>query len=95
MWIDDLEKNLDRKKAEITFDPRSHTINKIAFENLNEDNVEETVRTGSIINEKCEYPGKLCFQRYFGKENLTYIVIVIYHKYHIEIKTVWVKEGRK
>ena len=88
-------KRLDRKKAPITFDPRGHTIDKIAFENLDEGNVEKTARTGKIVIKKCKYPRKVCFQRYFGKENLTYVVIVVYHKYHIEIKTVWTDKGRK
>ncbi len=87
-----LDKNLDRRKAEITFDP--HLFDRKEYWNLELDKVEETVRTGKIFEEKCEKPNNLCFQRYFGKENATYTVIVRYHKNFIEVKTAWPKKGR-
>ena len=92
MWKEELAKNLDRKKAEITFDP--HLFNRKEYWNLDLDKIEETVRTGKIFEEKCEHPNKLCFERYFGKENITYTVIVRYHKNFIEVKTAWPKKGR-
>ena len=92
MWIEDLIKKLNRKKAEITFDP--HVFDKKEYWNLDLDKVEETVRTGKIFEQKCEEPNKICFKRYFGKENLTYAVIVRYHKNFIEVKTAWPKKGR-
>ena len=92
MWKEELNKNLDRRKAEITFDP--HLFGRKEYWNLDLDKVEETVRTGKIFEEKCEQPSKLCFKRYFGKENITYTVIVRYHKNFIEVKTAWPAKGR-
>ncbi|MBU2639785.1 MAG: hypothetical protein KKG75_03725 [Nanoarchaeota archaeon] len=92
MWIEDLEKQLNRKKAEITFDP--HLFDRKKYWNLDLDKIEETVRTGKVFENKCEKPNKICFKRYFGKENITYIIIVRYHKNFIEVKTVWPTKGR-
>jgi len=92
MWKEELIKTLDRKKATITFD--SHLFDRKEYWNLDLDKIEETVRIGSIFEEKCEMPNKLCFQRHFGKENITYTVIARYHKDFIEVKTAWPKKGR-
>ena len=92
MWIGELAKKLDRKKAEITFDP--HLLERQEYWNLDLDKIEETARTGKIFDETCEEPNKLCFQRYFGKENITYTVIVRYHNNFIEVKTAWPKKGK-
>ena len=92
MWREELAKQLDRKKAEITFDP--HLFDRKEYWNLDLDKIQETVRNGKIFEEKCEQPNKLCFKRYFGKENVAYIVIVRYHKNFIEVKTAWPAKGR-
>ena len=92
MWIEDLIKRLNRKKVEITFDP--HLFDRKEYWNLDLNKIEETVRTGKIFEKKCELPNKICFKRYFGKENITYTVIVRYHNNFIEVKTVWPKKGR-
>mgnify|MGYP001558291931 FL=1 len=92
MWIADLMKKLDRKKAEITFDP--HVFDRKEYWDLDLDKIEETVRTGKVFDKKCELPNKICFKRYYGKENVTYIVITRYHNYFIEVKTAWPKKGR-
>ena len=92
MWIEELDNRLDRKEAEITFDP--HLFDRGEYWNLDLDKIEETVRTGKIFEEKCEEPNKLCFKRYYGKENVTYIVIVRYYNNFIEVKTAWPKKGR-
>ena len=92
MWIEDLTRKLNRKKAEITFSP--HLFDREEYWNLDLDKIEETVRNGKIFEEKCELPNKLCFTRYFGKENITYVVITRYHDNFIEVKTAWPKKGR-
>lgn len=92
MWIEELERKLDRKKAEITFD--AHLFHRKEYWNLDLDKVEESVRTGKRFIEKCEKPNKICLKRYFGKENLTYTVVVRYHKNFIEVKTAWPTKGR-
>lgn len=92
MWIEEVTKNLDRKRAEITFDP--HVFDRKEYWNLELDKIEEAVRTGKIFDEKCEKPNKICFKRYFGKENITYTVIARYYKNFIEVKTAWPKKGR-
>ena len=92
MWKEKLIGKLDKRKAEITFDP--HLFDRKEYWNLNLDKIEETIRSGKIFEEKCGKPNKLCFERYFGKENITYTVIVRYHKNFIEVKTAWPKKGR-
>ena len=92
MWIEDLTNKLNRKKAEITFDP--HLFDMREYRNLDLDKIEEAVRSGKIFEKKCEKPNKLCLKRYFGKENITYTVIARYHENFIEVKTAWPKKGR-
>ena len=92
MWKEELAKNLARKKAKITFDP--HLFDRKEYWNLDLDKIEETARTGKVLESKCEAPNKICFQRYYGKENITYTVIVRYHNDFIEVKTAWPKKGR-
>ena len=92
MWIGDLTTSLDRKKVEFTFNP--HLFDREEYRNLDLDKIEETVRSGSIFENKSEEPNKICFKRYFGKENITYIVITRYHKNFIEVKTTWPIQGR-
>lgn len=83
---------LNRREAEITFD--QHLFDRSEYWNLDLDKVEETVRKGKIFEEKCARPNKLCFTLYFGKENVTYTVIVRCHNNFIEVKTAWPKKGR-
>ena len=92
MLIGALKKKLDRKKSEIAFDP--HVFDRKEYWNLDLDKIEETVRAGKVFDDKCELPNKICFKKYFGKENITYTVIVRYHKNFIEVKTSWPKKGR-
>jgi len=92
MWKGELTNRVDRRKAEITFD--SHLFDRKEYWSLDLNKIEETVRTGKIFEEKCEIPNKLCFKRYYGKENITYTVIVIYRKNFIEVKTTWPKKGK-
>lgn len=87
-----LLRRFDRTKAEITFDP--HVFDRTIYWDLDLAKVEETVRTGNVFEEKCEEPNKVCFKRFFGKENTTYTVIVRYHQEFIEVKTVWPSKGR-
>ena len=91
-WIGDLRGNVNRVTTEVTFDP--HALDRVEYYNLDLDKVEETVRTGKIKFEKCKEPKKVCFERYFGKENLTYCVITIFHQDFIEVKTIWPRKGR-
>jgi hypothetical protein len=90
MWIDVLVKR--RKEAEITFDP--HLFDRMEYWNLDLDKIEETVRSGSVCVRKCEKPNKLFCEKYFGKENVTYVVIVRCHKNFVEVKTAWPKKGK-
>lgn len=82
----------DRKTAEITFDP--HLLTRGLERDFDIDFVEETVRTGDIVEEKCESPGKVCFRKYHGKQRQTYTIIVLYHQDFIEVKTAWLTKGR-
>ncbi len=83
---------LDRKIAEITFDP--HVFTRQLERNFDIDFVEETIRTGQIEENKSNPPLKICFKRYHGKERQTYRVITLFHQEFIEVKTVWLTSGR-
>ncbi len=87
-----LSYNINRRKSSITFDP--HLFDRKEYWNLDLDRIEETVRTGKILDKKCEGPNKISFERYFGKENCTYTLVVRYHKDFIEVKTVWRRKGK-
>ncbi len=82
----------DRKTAEITFDP--HVFTRQLERNFDLDFVEETIKEGRIVEEKSQLPGKLCLCKYHGKERKTYYVIALLHNEFIEVKTVWLTEGR-
>jgi len=92
MWTEELLNGLNRRKARVTFDP--HALDRAEYWNLDLEKVDDTVRTGSVVRGKSEKPNKLCFKKYYGKENITYIVMVRYYIYLIEVKTVWPKQGR-
>ena len=91
-WIEERFRQLDRKNAEVMFS--LHLFDRKNYHNLDLDNIEDTVRNGSIFEKKSEEPNKICFIKYFGKENRTYVVIVRFHKNFIEVKTAWQKKGR-
>ena len=91
-WTERFIQQLNRKEAEITFDP--HLFHRVDYRHLNFDFIEETIRDGDIYPLKCELPNKICFKRYFGKCNQTYTVIVRYNKEFIEVKTAWNNNGR-
>lgn len=88
----DEELKLDRTTTEITFDP--HVFNRQQKRHFDLDFVEETVRTGTIVEEKSERPLKACFKKYHGKERITYCVIALFRTNFIEVKTVWLIPGR-
>ena len=69
MWTAELIRRLDRKRAGITFDP--HLFDRKEYWNLDLDKIEETIKSGRIVYAKCESPNKICFRRYFGKDNVT------------------------
>ena len=82
----------DRLGAEITFDP--HVFTRQSERNFDLDFVEETIRKGIIITEKSQSPAKFCYELYHGKERRTYVVIAEHHPDFIEVKTVWLRQGR-
>ncbi len=85
-------KLLDWKNVCITFN--AHLFERKEYWNLDLNKIEETVRTGKLTKKKCAKPNKLCFEKYFGKENLTYVVIVRRYKHFIEVKIAWPRKGR-
>lgn len=91
-WIEDLLKKIDRRTIPITYHP--HFIMRESTRNLSLMYVEMTVRSGKVDEQRCEAPRKLCFERYFGKERITYVVIVIAHHYFWEVITCWKRRGR-
>jgi hypothetical protein len=90
--IDEVCKKLNKKCTEIMFCP--HLFDRMESRNFDLDKVEETIRTGEIVYIKCILPDKICFRRYYGKENMTYTVIALFHCDFIEVKTAWAQKGR-
>lgn len=82
----------NRRALPITFSP--HAFDRKEYWALDIDKIEATVRSGELYYEKCEKLNKICFRKYFGKENRTYIVITGVHMEFIEVKTAWSKNGR-
>ncbi|MGB9613778.1 MAG: hypothetical protein ACPL4K_06385, partial [Candidatus Margulisiibacteriota bacterium] len=89
MWADEQLKKLKRRRLPITFDP--HLFVRKAERGFEIDKVVETIKTGKVILKKSVEPRKVCFARYFGKENKTYTVIALFHDNYAEVKTCWVK----
>jgi len=79
------------KGKEVTFNPH---LFKRQHRALDLDKIERAIRSGNILRKKCKFPHKLCFKRYFGKENSTYYVIIINHQRFIEVITAWQKKGK-
>ena len=88
----DVPFGINRKDVEITFDP--HVFVRQTERNFDIDFVEETVRTGDLNEEKSQPPNKICFTKYHGKEKQTYVIIAIIHNEFIEVKTVWLQQGK-
>ncbi len=79
-----------RKRLEITLNEH---LTKRKHRGLKSGNILLTVKEGKIKVGKCRLPKKVCFVRFFGKENLTYYVIAIMQKDFIEVITAWTKKG--
>jgi len=90
-WIREQLNRLDRKKARIII--HAHALEKAAHERFTIEQLRETVQTGRLVEKKCGYPNKLCFKRYFGKENRSCVVIMLFEKEHIEVVTIWQTDG--
>jgi len=56
----------------------------------------ETVRKGRIIEDKSNQSGRtIVFRLYFGKQNITYTVIVGLHENFLRVVTIWKEPGKK
>ncbi len=88
-WI---KKHLERLNyLEITF--HSHFF-KRKYRNISDELCKEAIKDGKIVLIKSLWPGKIVFKKYFGKENETYVVVVLFKLDRIEVRTAWKKEGR-
>lgn len=83
--------NKDYKGKPITF--HTHLFFRKNYRLLDLDLIEQTVKSGRINIRKSKR-NKLCIERYFGKINVTYVVIVQIHTSDVEVKTAWLKKGR-
>ncbi len=92
MWIDELLSKINRTRIPVAYDP--HLIIRESHRNLDLRLIKETVRTGKVDSRKSNPPRKICFNRYFGKQNQTYTVISIIHDHYVEVKTAWIRKGR-
>ena len=92
MWIRKLLQKHDLKTVSITIS--KHCASSMIKRDIDFKKIEETIRTGKFFREKCRWPKKLCFARYFGKENQTYFVVAAIKQKSIEVVTTWEKKGR-
>jgi hypothetical protein len=83
-----MDYNRKEKKIRLT----EHAIHRSTYWGINVEQIEETIRTGKVYPKKSKQ-GKICIQKYFGKENRTCTVIVTCYKQYIEVLTTWEKKG--
>ncbi len=81
----------ETNKKEISFNP--HMFNRGSKRNLSLEKIIETIKTGNINNKKAKFPKKY-ITRYFGKENITYFIIILEDEDFIEVITAWKKKGK-
>ncbi len=91
-WIRKHLERLNANEVQINFD--LYLTRKLSTRNLEDEKITDTIRNGRVILLKSLWPGKIVFEKYFGKENETYIVVTIFMKHHIEVKTAWKRNGR-
>lgn len=90
-WIKKHLDRLNRLNVELTFN--EHWF-KRRHRNLEKEKCVETVRIGKVVLLKSLWPGKIVFKKYYGKDNETYVVVALFMKHQIEVKTAWKKIGR-
>lgn len=92
-WVEEALRRVNRRLILIAFDP--HYLAREAERNLDVDLVERTVRMGRPVLSKCTPPDRICFKLYIGKPNETYEVPVQIHNDFWEVKSAWLRRGRR
>ena len=90
-WIVRELQRLLPKKARITID--RHALIEAWKDGFSEEHIILIVREGRIQEKQCEWPHKIAFRRYFGKQNQTCLAITQFEKTHITVKTTWLYQG--
>ena len=90
-WIKKHLERLNPKETDITF--HKHFF-KRKHRNITEETCIETIKEGKIIMIRSLWPGKITFQKYFGKENMTYTTITFFKRNRIEVRTAWKTKGK-
>lgn len=90
-WIKKHLERLNPKDANITFN--KHFF-KRKHRNIDEEICIETIKEGKVVMFRSLCPGKLVFEKYSGKEHLTYTIVAFFKSDRIEVRTAWKKEGR-
>jgi len=93
-WIDALLSNYKRSTVPIRYN-YPHFSKRKNLRNFEVRKVQEAVRLGRIVYEKCREPNVIFFKMYYGKINLTYIVCVWVYEQYWEVQSTWLKHGRK
>ncbi len=83
--------NRDYNQKIITYS--QHLLDKMASRRLSLEKIEETIKTGKPDIKKSKSP-KLCLTRYYGKENISYYVVILENEDFIEVITTWKKKGK-
>lgn len=83
--------NLDYKNKVVKF--HRHFLSRKKNRNVDLELVFQTLKTGKI-NPKKSRKNKLCIERYLGKINQTYVLILISHKNFVEVRTTWIRKGK-
>ncbi|GEM_PF-1823384 len=91
-WILKQLLRLPPKQTQIAID--RHAIIEAWKDNLSEEQIIQTVQQGTLVINKCAKPNKIAFKHYFGKENITCIVISLFKQQWIQVKTTWAHTGR-
>lgn len=55
--------------------------------------VEKAIKTGQVNKDKSRH-NKVVLERYFGKINKKYVVVLVEFREYVEVKTAWCKKGK-
>lgn len=70
-----------------------HLAEKLRLYNKSLWAVRDIINTGRIIHKK-SYGRKVVLKRYYGKENMSYYLVLVVRKEFNEVVTIWQEKGK-
>lgn len=87
-WCHELAKGRTNREYEVVI--QGHCVDKIIEDDIPEGDVEATVRSGSLMPEKCAKPDKLVFRKRWKTRGL--VVVTRFRPTHIKVVTAYVED---